>query len=94
MVTSDFTVVTSVPVKIDVKVKIAIKFYDFSFYNACLPHFPPSEVGIYGYQQKGLEISYTLVAVASPYVPCTPSYRVNKKFRNQFPVIFLIDLPA
>ncbi len=31
MVTSDFTVVTSVPVKIDVKVKIAIKFYDFSF---------------------------------------------------------------
>ena len=94
MVTSDFTVVTSVPVKIDVKVKIAIKFYDFSFYNACLPHFPSSEVEIYGYQTKGLEITYTLVAVASPYVPCTPSYRVNKKFRNQFPVIFLIDLPA
>ncbi len=56
----------------------------FPFKTRVYPTFPPSEVGMYGYQKKGLEITYTLVSVASPYVPYSRSYRVSKKFRIPF----------
>jgi hypothetical protein len=47
--------------------------------NAVLSHFFPSEVGIYGYEKKGVEIPYALVLGSRGRRRYSPSYGGNKK---------------
>ncbi len=74
MVASDLTLSMSLTEKIDDKVKCTVIFFVISLKNANFSHPTPSEVGIYGYQMKGLEIPYKLVLGARPYTSYSSSY--------------------
>ena len=65
MLASDFRWVAVFMVKLDGKVRITIIFFDFYAKHAVYTPLTTSQIGIYGYQKKGLEIIYTLVFVRS-----------------------------
>ena len=65
MLASDFRWVAVFMVKLDGKVRITIIFFEFYVKNAVYSPLTTSQIGIYGYQKKGLEIIYTLVFVRS-----------------------------